>query len=607
VALLGATSARSAGRLEDAVGLFAAALAIEPAHERALGEQGEVLFELRDLAAARRHLEAWLALPGRDDALRARRLALLGRTLDGQNDPVAALARYTEAIALDSGRQDAREGLVSLHERAGRRVEAIAGLEAWAAVATPAVRASCFTRAAELGLGETGLPAAAEAHLRAALAADRRAEQAWVVLATRLATVDRTDDALATASEGLEHVREGLGRAALLAVRGRALEARGSRRDAAAAYREAAQCDPADLADALAAARLLRALGEWRQAADTLASFAAHYAAADRSGLGEVLLQLGRLRAGPLEDVDGAIEAYEQALAVQPQLREAREALAELLTFRPGRWEEARARHRELLDAQPTRVASLRGLLRIAEAGVARARAPLENGLAILRALGAASPTEREAAPAALTLTLGRDGSLGNVVWERARHLVREAAQEIGQALGSPAAALAAVPAAGDPAASFRQAALEAEGALTAPALVALPAEEAGAVIALVARLAHEREQLSGDGRLVNAISDALGRWARRRVRKAMGSSSPEEIAEIDFVAWRSELRALAHAAALDTCGGNLRAALCALLQDAGQLASLPGEEVDLTSLVEGTPDARELLRRVVVAWAETV
>ena len=72
-------------------------------------------------------------------------------------------------------------------------------------------------------------------------------------------------------------------------------------------------------------------------------------------------------------------------------------------------------------------------------------------------------------------------------------------------------------------------------------------------------------------------------------------------------MAWRSELRTLAHAAALDTCGGNLRAALCALLQDAGQLASLPGEEVDLTSLVEGTPDARELLRRVVVAWAETV
>ncbi|HKE09951.1 MAG TPA: hypothetical protein VKE73_00125, partial [Myxococcota bacterium] len=96
-------------------------------------------------------------------------------------------------------------------------------------------------------------------------------------------------------------------------------------------------------------------------------------------------------------------------------------------------------------------------------------------------------------------------------------------------------------------------------------------------------------------------------RWARRRVRKAMGSSSPEEIAEIDFAAWRSELRALAHAAALDACGGNLRAALCALLQDAGQLATTPTDEVDLTSLVEGTPQARELLRRVVAVWSETV
>jgi len=607
VALAGGASARSAGPLEDAVRLFAAALAIDPAHERALGEQGEVLFELNDFIGARRHLEAWLALPGRDDALRARRLALLGRALDGEDEPVAALARYSEAIALDGSRQDAREGLVSLHERAGRKVEAMAALEAWASVATPAVCASCLTRAAELGLEETGLPARVEAQLREALSADRRAERAWIVLATRLSALGRADEALATASEGLEHVREGLGRAALLRVRGRALEARGSRRDAAAAYREAAQCDAGDLDGALAAARLLRALGEWRQAGEMLASFAAHFQGADRSGLGEVLLQLGRLRAGPLEDVDGAIEAYERALAVQPQQREAREALAELLTFRPARWEEARSRHRELLDAQPTRLASLRGLIRIAEGGLARGRAPLENGLAILRALGAASPTEREAAPATLSLRIGQGGSLGNVVWERARHLVREVAQEIGQALGSPAPASTAAPGAADPAASFRQAALEAEAALAAPALVPLPADEAGAVVALVARLAHEREQLSGDGRLINAVSDALGRWARRRVRKAMGSSSPEEIAEIDFVAWRGELRALAHAAALDACGGNLRAALCALLQDAGQLALPPPDEVDLTPLVDGTPEARELLRRVAVAWSETV
>ena len=606
VALVGGASARSAGRLEDAVRLFAAALAIEADHEQALGAQGEVLFELNDLAGARRQLETWLALPGRDDALRARRLALLGHALSDQDEPVAALARYVEAIALDGTRQEAREGLVSLHERADRKAEAMAGLEAWASVATPAVRASCLTRAAELGLEETGLPARVEAHLRDALTADRRAERAWIVLATRLSAVGRTDEALVTASEGLEHVREGLGRAALLAVRGRALEARGSRREAAAAFREAAQCDPADLAGALAAARLLRALGEWRQAAETLASFAAQYSGLDRSGLGEVLLQLGRLRAGPLEDVDGAIEAYERALTVQPQQREAREALAELLTFRPARWEEARARHRELLDAQPTRIASLRGLLRIAEGSLARGRAPLENGLAILRALGAASPTEREAAPGALSLRVGQGGSLGNVVWERARHLVREVAQEIGQALGSPAPA-SGMPGTDPATASFRQAALEAEAALAAPALVPLPADEAGAVVALVARLAHEREQLSGDGRLINAISDALGRWARRRVRKAMGSSSPEEIAEIDFSAWRGELRALAHAAALDACGGNLRAALCALLQDAGQLASPPTDEVDLTALVEGTPEARELLRRVAVAWSQTV
>jgi tetratricopeptide (TPR) repeat protein len=606
VALTGAASARKANRLEDAARLFAAALALQPDHATASGDQGEVLCELGDLAGGRRHLEGWLERASGDAATRARRTALLGQTLDRLGEAASAVARYEQAIALDPQRWDAREGLVSLHERAGRVTEAVSALEGWAGATDAAARATCLTRAAELELGAGGLSARAEQHLRDALSAQPGEARAWALLATQLWDAGRANEALATATDGLERAGSASGRGVLLLVRARALEARGARRDAAAAYREAAECDATSLESALAAARLLRALGEWRAAADALAAFAARYPTDDRTGLGELFLQLGRLRAGPLEDLDGAIEAYERALAVQPQQREAREALAELLTHRPLRWDEARSRHRELLDTQPTRLASIRGLLRIARGHEGRGRGAVDNGLAILRALGAASPEERAAGSQAFALPIARGGALDNVVWERTRTMVREVAQEIGQALGAPGPA-SEPPAGADSAMRFRHAALTAEGALGAPALVPLTAEEAGTVVRLVANLAQEREHLSGDGHLVNALSDAIGRWPRRRLRKAMGSSSPEEIAEIDFLAWRSELRSLAHAEALDAHGGDLRTALCVLLQDAGRLTGVPPDDTDLTALIEAAPEARELLRRVTVAWSDTV
>ncbi len=606
VALAGAASARKADRLDDAARLFGAALALAPDHPTAAGDQGEVLCELGDLAGGRRHLEAWLERATGDAATRARRTALLAQALDRLGEGARAVACYAQAIGLDPKRWDAREGLVSLHERAGRVPEAVRALDDWAAVADVAARATCLTRAAELELAAGGLPAGAERRLRDAIAAQPGEGRPFALLATRLWDAGRAEEALAVATEGLERARSSGSRGPLLLVRARTLEARGARRDAAAAYREAAECDPTSLESALAAARLLRALGEWRAAADALAAFAARHPSDDRTGLGELFLQLGRLRAGPLEDLDGAIEAYERALAVQPQQREAREALAELLTHRPLRWDEARARHRELLDAHPTRLASIRGLLRIARGREGRGRAAVDNGLAILRALGAASPEERAAGGHAFALPIARGSALENVVWERARSMVREVAQEIGQGLGGPAPAGEPPQGAGG-VTRFRHAALAAEGALGAPALVPLTAEEMGTVVRLVANLAQEREQLSGDGRLVNALSDAIGRWARRRLRKALGTCAPEEIAEIDFGAWRSELRSLAHAEALDACGGELRTALCALLQDAGRLTGTPPDDTDLTALVDAAPEARELLRRVTVAWSDTV
>jgi hypothetical protein len=88
-------------------------------------------------------------------------------------------------------------------------------------------------------------------------------------------------------------------------------------------------------------------------------------------------------------------------------------------------------------------------------------------------------------------------------------------------------------------------------------------------------------------------------------VRKALGDSSPEEVAEIDFAGWRAELRGLACATALDAIEGDLRAALVALVCDGG--SALPPAGADITALVVDADEARELLRRVVLAWADAL
>ena len=75
----------------------------------------------------------------------------------------------------------------------------------------------------------------------------------------------------------------------------------------------------------------------------------------------------------------------------------------------------------------------------------------------------------------------------------------------------------------------------------------------------------------------------------------------------MDFVAWRRELRGLAHARALDAVGGDLRAALLALLQMGDAALRDPGPEADLSTLVASEPVASALLRRVVLGWLESL
>ncbi|MFI5320314.1 MAG: hypothetical protein ACHQ6V_12120, partial [Myxococcota bacterium] len=162
---------------------------------------------------------------------------------------------------------------------------------------------------------------------------------------------------------------------------------------------------------------------------------------------------------------------------------------------------------------------------------------------------------------------------------------------------------------AADAAARFRAAVTAVEGELSAPCLVPLALGELTSALSLLAELAAEVEAVSSaDGALVNSLSRALGWRARKRVKRALDGHAPDEIAAIDFAAWRRSLRALASAVVVDRGQSSLRDALIAWIQsdDPEGASSLP-PEADLRARVGAQPEARELLGIAVGAWAATL
>jgi tetratricopeptide (TPR) repeat protein len=346
----------------------------------------------------------------------------------------------------------------------------------------------------------------------------------------------------------------------------------------------------------------LRAIGDWSAAAETLREYVGHLDSAELDGLSEALDQLGRLLAGPLEDFDGAVSVYRRAVQMDPSRAEARRTLAGLLA-RTDAWPEALDHHRTLLDANPTDSESLRALVGIAreqERDIAHG-----VGLYLLRALGIASPAQQEESPTCLVLPLAEDPKLANPTHEALRKLSVEASAEIAEALNATESPELSTASDGD---SFAAATLAAEASLTAPALLPLGDAELGEALSVIATLVLEPKEVHGDGALVNAFSGPVGWRNRRRFKRSLAGATSMSLAQVDYSEWRQEVRTLAHAMAVDESGGDLRAAFESLVcegPDGAEREITP--TTDLTALVEGTPPARRLLRRVLDVWLESL
>jgi hypothetical protein len=222
-------------------------------------------------------------------------------------------------------------------------------------------------------------------------------------------------------------------------------------------------------------------------------------------------------------------------------------------------------------------------------------------GLAVLRGLGATTPEESGYAPHALPQAIGAAEQLADPVWETARRICRIVSQEIGMALQGN------VEVGEDPDADARTPfaiRLEAaESDLMAPGLARLSVEELGSVVLTVTALAADPGGNCNDGPYVHELDENLGRWSRRKIRKALGAHSVREIQAIDYEAWRDEIRLDAACAALDSGEGDLRDALIQLSGRTMEDAVFIPDSADISSLVAGSSLARRLLARVVDGW----
>jgi hypothetical protein len=343
-----------------------------------------------------------------------------------------------------------------------------------------------------------------------------------------------------------------------------------------------------------------------RAAATARRASAAGHSGADLGGLINVLEELGRLLAGPLEDLEAGLELFQRAVSLDPSRTQTRSVLADLLVHRPEDWSEALVQHRALLDADPTHPISLRAIVHIARGRGNDSAAA--DGLAIQRALGVVSPGTWDEAPEAVSIRLAGDSALADRVAERVRRMAQAATTELAEALDGSSTSDVEAPVDADATTAFRSAALAAEGRLTAPALVPLSDGEVREILLIVAALVLDPDQVRGDGQRVNALSSALGRRCRRRLRQILAGVSLDAVAAIDFAAWRNDVRALATAHALDEIGGDLRSALVALICASSDRS--PGDlppNANLAPLVAGCPEADVLLRRTLRLWLDGV
>jgi tetratricopeptide (TPR) repeat protein len=335
LAVDGGRVAQRVGQLAEAARLYELAVALDGRHPQALSGLAETRFALGELEAATDASQARLALDEEDDE-RTLHVAIASARLESRGQIEDALAGYREVLAADPGHDAARAGAARILEEQGRFAEAASLVDEWAARCDdPRLRAERLTRAAELARDAGEADERVAKRLEEALVRDPECGGGWLLLAGLHYEAGRGDEAMDTARRGLAAIRDPGVRARLLTLRATLLEERGDERAAAGAWAAAAEETPEDPQALSCALHILRRLGEWGTAARVLERVLRRLGEERAERRADLWEELGRLRAGPLEDLDGAVEAYREARATAPDRDDLAEALARLLRHRP--------------------------------------------------------------------------------------------------------------------------------------------------------------------------------------------------------------------------------------------------------------------------------
>lgn len=352
-----ASAARAKQLVEEAAELYGLAVELDAEHPDALAGLAETRYDLGDVEAATNAVQARLALASNDDD-RTLHLAIAAAGLETRGELSEALAGYRQVLAADPEHDAAIAGATRILEEQQEFAEALGLLDAWAErTADPAMRAERQTRAARVARDAGEPESAVMQRLQDALGRDPGLGEAWNLLANVQYELGEDDEALEITRRALTVVRDPGQRARLFTTRGSLLEERGEPRNAANAFAAAAEEAPHDRQPLACALHLLRGLGEWRTAARIVERVAARTPDGRSERRADLFAELGKLRAGPLEDMDGAISAYRLALENEPDRDDAREALEKLLLYRGDDFEPAKP------EAEERGERGIRGLL----------------------------------------------------------------------------------------------------------------------------------------------------------------------------------------------------------------------------------------------------
>jgi tetratricopeptide (TPR) repeat protein len=595
IALLGGRAARRLDDRDASVRLFEIVLEIDADQTEALEGKAEAHYEDEDFRLARTPLEHRLDLDG-ENPLRGRHHAMVARGLEADDLLDAAWAQYEEAIEIDPSVEDAHEGLVRVHERAGRPEEALAAVERWASTTrVPETSALAWFRSAEHALSLED-PNHARRSLESATVADPQLASAWVLLCQLVGEQGVDSESRRVCNEALGSIEPSELSAQISLQVARLAEIAGDNEEAIARYAEASRWEPRYSEAALCESRLIRMNGDWGGADNALARFIEAHPDATSPALSHVYLERGRLLSGPLEDFEGAITAYGQALTLQPELAVARIALAGLLLHSANRWREALTLHGQILEASPTTAASLRAIVQLAEQ---RDQTETAGGaLAVLRALGQASPQEVSNAPDALRVPIPLGPPMAEPDAERLRQIAHQLSEEVGSVLADTEARMPACRQ--QEVAEAMEQIIQIENELTAPRLTALDVSERAAFFGEIAAFFLDPGGNGGESRYRDALDRALGRWTRRKIKRIFEETNLSDIVAFDHEAWGNELRAMAAAQAIDRNGGDLRSVLCALLALENNGTSPANfEGVEIATLASTSESARRLLTHI--------